>query len=254
MITFDDLLKGFQATGIQPGDLVMFHSSYKSFGGVQGGADVVIDALLDLVEPAKGGAVFFPTYGVAAWCGNHYWDISETPSEMGAITEAARQRYGWRTRHPIHSWQILGAWRDEFQFENVESYSDRGPLGLFERENGLIISAGVPWDDTFTFVHYVEQKAGAHWRRVKNFAGMYVDSWGSAELRTYRMSVRRTLDTITHVAPLYDEVLVPSGVVKQTQVGASTVSYFRAREYMDAVVPLVQSCGELFYYEKGWRE
>lgn len=251
MLTFDDLLQGFDKTGVKTGDLVMLHSSYKSFGGVEGGADTVIDALLELVLPT--GAVFFPTYGVAAWCGNHYWHISETPSEMGAITERARQRHGTRTRHPIHSWKILGAWRPEFQFENRESYGTDGPLGLFHRENGLIISAGVPWNDTITFVHYVEEHAGAPWRRIKEFSGVYVDDWGAPSLRTYRMSVRRTLDTITHVAPLYDEVLVPDGVVKQTQVGASEVSYFRAQEYFDAVAPLVETRPDLFYYEKGWK-
>ena len=261
MINFDDLLNGFAQTGAQPGDLLMFHSSYKSFGGVDGGADTVIDALVECVLPdstksdAEAGAVFFPTYGVNAWCNQHYWHIGETPSEMGAISEAARLRQeSTRTMHPIHNFAIIGGWRQSFNFQNLESYGERSPYNLFNVENGLVISAGVPWDDTFTMVHYAERLANAPWRRYKKFAGTYVDSWGQASLRTYSMHVRRDMQTITSVARLYDEYLVPRGVVKQVRIGGSLVSYFRTAEYVDAVIPLVQSRPELFYYEKRWKE
>ncbi len=116
------------------------------------------------------------------------------------------------------------------------------------------MSAGVPWDDTFTIVHYAERLAGAHWRRYKSFAGTYVDSWGQASLKTYQMHVRKDMQTVTSVAPLYDDYLVPRGIVKQVQIGSSTVSFVRAAEYVDAVVPLVHSRPEYFYYEKRWKE
>ena len=248
MIDHDELQNGF-ASIIHEAAPVMFHSSYKSFGGVKGGPSTVIDALNAAAKPS---AVFYPTYGVAAWCSNHYWHRSETPSEMGAITEVARGRNGTRTAHPIHSFKILGSWDTEYNFENVESYGDDGPLGLFHRQNGYIISAGVPWNDTFTFVHYVERKAGAPWRRIKQFAGIYVDDWGMGALRTYTMSVRKSLDTITNVAPLYDEYLVPRGIVKQVQIGQSTVSWFRAAEYFDAVLPLVKDKPEWFFYNRNY--
>jgi len=67
------------------------------------------------------------------------------------------------------------------------------------------------------------------------------------------MSVRKTQNHITHVAPLYDEVLVPAGVVKQMQIGTATVSYFRCQEYYDAVAPLVKERPELFHYYEGYQ-
>ncbi len=44
MLTFDDLLKELEQTGIRERDLVMVHSSYKSLGGVEGGALTVVQA------------------------------------------------------------------------------------------------------------------------------------------------------------------------------------------------------------------
>ena len=254
MLTFDDLLLGFDQCGPRHDDLVMFHSSYKSFGGVEGGADTVVAALRELTTPAN-SALFLPRYGVKAWCQNHYWDINETPGEMGAIPEAAAKLPDVnRTRHPIHSFAILGPWEHAYQFENRESYGKDGPFGLFHQRDGLVISAGVGWSDTFSFVHYVEQAAHAPWRRLKSFAGIYVNSWGMPELRRFEMSVRATQSHITDVDALYDKLLVPGGIVKQTQIGASMVSWFRCAEYFEAVADATRSHPEYFYRMKEWSE
>lgn len=249
MLTKAEFIEHFERMGAH-NRLVMLHSSFKSFGGVEGGAQTVVDALAEAVGPH--GAAFFPTYGVSAWCGNHYWDLRETPSEMGAITEVARNDpRAYRTRHPIHSFAVIGGWRDAFEFDNRESYSDRGPFGLFHREDGLMISAGVTWSSTFSFVHYVENQENAPWRRVKNFSGIYVDSWGMPHLKTYSMSVRSSLGHTTRVDPIYD-LLTEWGVVHHADVGASAVSWFDCQEYYDAVAPLVARTPDKFYEVKRW--
>ncbi len=47
MIGKNELIEGFQQAGVNPGDTLLVHSSYKSLGGVDGGPQAVIDALLD---------------------------------------------------------------------------------------------------------------------------------------------------------------------------------------------------------------
>ena len=49
-VTRGDVTAGARAVGIVPGDTVMFHSSLSSMGAVEGGADAVIDGLLDAAE------------------------------------------------------------------------------------------------------------------------------------------------------------------------------------------------------------
>lgn len=254
MLSFDDLLDGFGRCGVLVNDLVMVHSSYKSLGGVQGGAETVVQALQELTAPV-GSTLFFPRYGVKAWCENHYWDIGETPGEMGIIPEmSARAPGAWRTSHPIHSFEIVGPYRPEFIFENRSSFDVAGPFGLFHRMDGLVISFGVDWSHTFSFVHYVEQQNRAPWRREKAFAGTYIDSWGAPSLRTYYMSVRARPWFVTDVDDLYDAVLIPQGVVSQTHVGAATVSWFRCQDYYQAVSDMVKTNPHYFYREASWRE
>ena len=47
MLTFNDLILAFSELGVEAGDILLVHSSYKSFGGVEGGPQTVIDSLLD---------------------------------------------------------------------------------------------------------------------------------------------------------------------------------------------------------------
>lgn len=252
MLTFDDLLSGFSVCGFRRNDLVMFHSSYKSFGGVEGGAATVVTALQELTTPEWSG-LFLPRYGVEAWCQRHYWDYAETPGEMGIIPEVGAAFPGaQRTRHPIHNFSILGPWQYAYQFENRESYGADGPFGLFHQRDGLVISAGVGWSDTFSFVHYVERANNVPWRRVKSFAGIYVDYNGDPEVRSFDMSVRATQGHVTDVDALYDELLVPTGVVKQMQIGAAVVSWFRCEEYFEAATRAIHEHPDYFFRAKEW--
>ncbi len=52
-IAKDDIKKGLTSVGLNHGNVVLVHSSLSSFGYVEGGADAVIDALLEIVGPQR---------------------------------------------------------------------------------------------------------------------------------------------------------------------------------------------------------
>ncbi|MBS7633995.1 AAC(3) family N-acetyltransferase [Candidatus Bathyarchaeota archaeon] len=52
--------RGLQQLGPKKGDIVIVHSSLSSFGFVEGGAETVIDVLLETVS--EEGTVIMPTY------------------------------------------------------------------------------------------------------------------------------------------------------------------------------------------------
>lgn len=102
------LAEAFRATGLVSGDLVLVHSALRKLGAVDGGADVVIDALLDAV--GSDGTVAMPT---------HTWKVVNkdqpvfhqtlTPSNVGALTNVFRLRPGaLRSLHPTHSLAAIG--------------------------------------------------------------------------------------------------------------------------------------------------
>ena len=49
-VTEQDIVAGIRSLGVQPGDLVLAHTSLKSFGRVEGGAVTVAKALIESVS------------------------------------------------------------------------------------------------------------------------------------------------------------------------------------------------------------
>jgi aminoglycoside 3-N-acetyltransferase len=103
-----ELIQALRDLGLQAGDLVHVHSALRKLGPVEGGADGVIDALLEVVGPA--GTLTLPT---------HTWSVVSpaqpvfhqtlTPSNVGALTNVFRLRPGVvRSLHPTHSVAALG--------------------------------------------------------------------------------------------------------------------------------------------------
>lgn len=94
--------------GITDGDILLFHSSLKSFGYIEGGADAVIDGALLAVGDR--GTLAAPTL-VQRDFANAYknWDKNRTPSDVGRITEVFRKRpEALRSDQATHSVAAIG--------------------------------------------------------------------------------------------------------------------------------------------------
>ena len=108
-VTKSQIRSGLHDLGVASGDVLLVHSSLRSFGYVQGGADAVIDALLEAVGAA--GTVVVPTLSFSilkSW--PLLFSVKRTPSATGLITETMRQRrHARRSRHPVSSAAAIGA-------------------------------------------------------------------------------------------------------------------------------------------------
>ena len=62
MVTMKTIADGLRQIGIQKGDVLLVHSSLKSLGRVAGGADTVINALIDTIGPE--GTLVMPAASV----------------------------------------------------------------------------------------------------------------------------------------------------------------------------------------------
>lgn len=217
----------------------MVHSSYKSLGGIEGGAEPVIDVLQEWVGPE--GTVLLPNFNFQSWTETHYFDVLETPSHMGIIGELGRLRpEAARTPHPIYSFAALGKRKEEFrQTEDVEAYGPNSAFALFHKLNGMIISIGLHWNSTFSLHHYVEYNTGCDYRRAKRFSGIYVGYDGEPKTKTYSMFVRKDDCVITDIVPGMDE-LYERGVIRSTEVGDATVHYSSANDFFDNMSVIVR--------------
>ncbi|MBV6397575.1 MAG: hypothetical protein HFACDABA_03189 [Anaerolineales bacterium] len=247
MLNHQQLLDGFRQTRVKPGDTIIVHTSYKSLGGVEGGAETVIDVMRELV--GERGTVLFPAFNFQSWTETHYWDVLETPSKMGMITELARLRPdAKRTPHPIYSFSVWGKRADEFvATDDVEAYGPNSAFALFHKINGTIISIGLDFNSTFSMHHYIEYNVGCDYRRIKEFSGIYVGYDRVPRVKTYSMFVRKSDRVKTYIVPGMDELLA-AGVIKEVQVGAAKVHFATANEFYDNMSVIVREHPEKLHY------
>ena len=87
--SYVQLKKDMQNLGISAGDLLVVHSSFKSLGLVEGGAECVIAALKDVLGPE--GTLVFPTFTYSTSYASSYFSNLETPSCVGYLSEFFRK-------------------------------------------------------------------------------------------------------------------------------------------------------------------
>lgn len=108
MLVREDIARGLRGTGLKPGDVVLVHSAMRTFGPIDGGAETVIAAFLDVIGAR--GTLVAPTFTFAHEGGDDpVIDPAADPSEMGIITETLRRHPdALRSTAYRHSFAALG--------------------------------------------------------------------------------------------------------------------------------------------------
>jgi aminoglycoside 3-N-acetyltransferase len=229
MLTFNDLVIGFKDLGLEPGDTLLVHSSYKSFGGVEGGPQTVIDALLEVL--GESGTLIMPTFNFD-FCKGAPWDVRTTPSHMGAITNMVRENHqARRVFHPIYSFAILGKFAAYLTGERYKSsFGANSVFGKLRELDGKIMIIGLSYTNSMTFFHHIEEMEGVDYRYMKPFTGLVTDQDGNTYEDTFTMLVR-DLDkgVITEVNPM-GALMEAAGIIKIRNIGESSVKLMKANE------------------------
>ncbi len=174
----NELIQAFRRIGIREDSCFIVHSSLKSFGHVDGGAETVVEAIL---ETAPKGTIVMPSFnhGVPYEQGQCF-DIRSTPTINGAIPEAFRKRADvLRSMDPTHSYAVLG--KDAREIVLLHEKSDTmgigSPLDYLYKHNGFVLLLGVDFRRN-TFHHYVETVTNAPCLRGKGEAYDVIDANG----------------------------------------------------------------------------
>ena len=134
----------------------MVHSSLRSLGFVDGGPETVVDALLQALGPH--GTLVVPTFTYpTAGDPMFVFDPAHTPSQMGAISEAARRRsQAHRSIHLAHSIAAIGPLAQTIATSGGASGWDAdSPMRQVFDRNGRYLLLGVPYQN-LTAMHLCE--------------------------------------------------------------------------------------------------
>ncbi|HED6757101.1 TPA: AAC(3) family N-acetyltransferase [Campylobacter coli] len=121
------------------------------------------------------------------------YDILKSKSQTGALGNIALKRSDFRrTKHPIYSFAVVGKFQNELVvLENKGVFDSNSPFDFMYKNNAKMIIVNLPLQDSFTFVHYVEECLKVDYRFNKSFGALYTDKKGFVRLKTYDMFVQK---------------------------------------------------------------
>lgn len=252
-----DLAREWRASGIEEGDIVLVHSStrrtfrrYLEKGTKLTPVDI-LDSLLEAV--GESGTLLLPLFNFDF--GTKGFDINNTPSHMGALTEAARKHPDViRTGHPIYSFAVIGAQSDKFKdIDNFSGYGADSPFAVLREMGGKIAVLDLPDQDSMTFYHHVEEMHEVDYRYHKVFNNTYTDTTGKTTLKDYGLFVRNIEKGVeTYVNPT-GELMWNAGLYSGFRPGEGSglrvISAQKAYEFIANIINSDKAKGNLYRIE-----
>ena len=230
--TREKLIQDFTNLGIEKGDTLFIHSSFKSLGPVDGGAGTVISALAAAV--GRDGLILMPSFSLLPSREERIasWNIGRTPSTVGWLTEFFRQMSDtYRSNHYSHAIAARGKGAkafvaDHLRREGYESPWDQPPWGktygihspMFRayKTDAKLLMLGVDYESS-TYAHLVEV---IHWNR------RLTEDPEAEYIRLKR----------SKLGAFWDEV----GRLRQGLVGDAPCRLFRIKDYVDTLLKEVE--------------
>ena len=156
--TKEQLIQQLRDMGIKPTDNLLVHSSMKSLGPVEGGADTVLDALMEAVPE---GLLILPTHTWKQMCEEYSFFNPETePVCVGILPELFRKRPGVvRSLHPTHSVAVCGKGAEDYIRGEENCTTPCPPNGCWGRLKDIgakILLLGVTHTRN-TYIHGIEE-------------------------------------------------------------------------------------------------
>ncbi len=161
-----DIADVVRRAGVKPGDVLLVHSSLSSFGRVDGGAEAVIEALLEVL--GADGLLIMPTFTRCRVDSGRpepvlAFDPASTGcrDRTGAVPDTFWRMDGvCRSAHPTHSLAAAGPRAAEFvPGGETRTFDPAGPYGRYARWNGRALFLGARMGSNTTF-HCAEDWLG----------------------------------------------------------------------------------------------
>lgn len=221
MLTKAEIIAKLEKIGLKTGDKVMVHSSLSSLGWVDGGAETVIDALLEVI--GETGTLLMPA--LTSGSKENPYEGIQTPSYLGQITEAFRRRPEVkRSFHPTHSVLALGKDAEALIADHIKAESACGlgtPYYKLAEVGGSVLLLGVDLDRC-TILHTAEDLADCPFLTERTF--YYRDPQGNIQKKELRKFPGPHRDFIG-----LDQQFRQAGIIKLGLVGGAVTRLIKAQ-------------------------
>lgn len=184
----------------------------------------VLEALGGAVDD---GTLILPTF-TYSFCREEPFDVVESPSTVGVLTERFRRLPGVRrTTDPLFSTAVRGPlpaeWEDRlYSIRDTDAFGEQSVFAYLRSVNAKLLFFGVGFGYA-TFVHHVEQRLGVPYRYAKDFHGVVRD--GGVEVPVTARYFVRPLngDVEVYLDPLSDALLAAGVAAAEELPGGPTL-------------------------------
>ncbi len=234
-----ELTDQLRTLGLRAGDVAMMHASLSRLGMIEGGADTVVEAVLDATGPQ--GTLLTPAFTAGLWnnaltkpdcrdaCPRDLCP-SQHPSHEGAIPNAALARAGrLRSCHPTHSWVGNGPQAERLLRDHRDSptFCGRGnPFEPLVQADGCLLTLGVGVD-RITLWHYFEDVWQLPYLGVVHPEERHVSHCADGRRIQYEFP------------ELMQEVVRACGFLREGPVGRGQGGLIRARTFHDFLATIL---------------
>lgn len=186
MISDKNIIEELEELGVEQGDVLLVHSSYKALGRPSLAPETIIHSILEGI--GKSGTLLMPALSYQQIPHNVH-DSRSTPSNVGIIPERFRLAFdATRSLHPTHSVCAIGRMADELLAHHE---LDRTPCGvhspfrklLFMDAKILMLGCGCQPNTT---MHAIEEIIGTPYLFGNEREYTIIDSCGKTSRAVYR--------------------------------------------------------------------
>jgi len=239
-VSLPDIVGGLKKVGIKEGDVVLAHSAMRTFGPIEGGAETIVTAFLQVL--GKTGTFVVPTF---TFCHeaekDPVIDPENDPSEMGIISETARRRPdALRSIAFRHSLAAIGR-RAEVITQvdpTLSPFDFRSAFGVMLALNAQILLLGVDyssstshhfceWACEVPYRHKIPRKVKLRRKDGSVVEQAMVDYQPMSDLPGSYYGTRRT--DFNHLGKMLEDC----SLVGVTAIGNAVVRRFAMRDLID---------------------
>ena len=258
-ITKAQLIHEFKQIGIVKGDTLLVHSALSKIGYLEEGPKTFVDALLEIIGAE--GNLLMPTSPNNVYQLNYiqntpFFDVLNSPSKLGAITEYFRTLKGTvrslNATEPVSAFGPLAEYFTAEHFNQLTPYNSKSPFYKIGLKKGKILYIGVTLDNAGTSLHTLEDeikdfKYPVYYPNVFDFK--VIDDKGishkvKTKVHNPEWSKKRKCDGLI---PLFEA----DNVLKKVKIGQADTLLVDAEGFFKSMVDNYNSKGVTMYFPEG---
>ena len=256
--TEDALIESLQRAGVDPHKDLLVHSAMSKIGYLEQGPKTIVGALIRYM--GADSTILMPTSPVSTLQANHkldVFDVANTPSLMGAVTEYFRtHKATHRSGHPLEPVAAYGPNSSHYTMHHhadSTAYGSNSPWFKHMERGGQILYIGTTLINSGTSLHAVEDAIGH--RRFKFPIYLSQPRSFSVAMNERRLTITTTVHNPEWSAKRQCDGLIPlleqKGALRHVKVGEAPSLLVDAAQMKSILLEAYTNEGVTMYTPQG---